>query len=158
MKILGIDPGCTGAIAILDTADGEAHTFDTPVTTGKINGKNRTLYQPDAMIDLIRQCLPIDLAVIEHQQVMGKEGVVSAFSIGYGYALWIMALVSLKIPREIIKPIDWKRIMLQGRDKELSRQRAIELFPGLSGELKLKKHHGRAEALLLCEYGRRLWK
>jgi crossover junction endodeoxyribonuclease RuvC len=89
---------------------------------------------------------------------MGKEGVVSAFSIGYGYALWIMALVSLKIPREVIKPADWKRIMLQGRDKELARQRAIELFPALTSELTLKKHHGRGEALLLAEYGRRLWK
>jgi len=55
-----------------------------------------------------------------------------------------------------IKPADWKRIMLLGRDKDDCRARAIELFPTLLSQLQMKKHHNRAEAILLAEYGRRL--
>ncbi len=40
---------------------------------------------------------------------------------------------------------------LRWKDKEASRLRAQQLFP--SADLRLKKHHGRAEALLLAAYG-----
>jgi len=39
--------------------------------------------------------------------------------------------------------------------KNLSRLKAIELFPGAAEALKLKGSHNRAEALLICEWGRR---
>ena len=42
-----------------------------------------------------------------------------------------------------------------GSDKEASRVGALQLFPSQAEELKLKKHHGRAEALLLAEFLRR---
>lgn len=50
-----------------------------------------------------------------------------------------------------------KKEMLAGRGKEkdASRLRALELFPHLQEELKLKKHHNRADALLIAEWGRR---
>lgn len=58
---------------------------------------------------------------------------------------------------EIINPQVWKRAMMPGeaRDKDAARQKAIQLFPSVAEELKLKKHHNRAEALLLAEWGRR---
>ena len=59
-KILGIDPCCTGGCATIATEKGDVKIFDTPVTNDKVNGQNRTLYQPEEMIGLIRQCLPVD--------------------------------------------------------------------------------------------------
>ena len=45
-----------------------------------------------------------------------------------------------------------------GKDKDASRLRAIQLFPVVANRLDRKKDDGRAEALLLAEYGRRLRK
>jgi hypothetical protein len=40
-------------------------------------------------------------------------------------------------------------------EKDESRLKALQLFPQCADNLKLKKHHGRAEALLMAEYLRR---
>lgn len=58
---------------------------------------------------------------------------------------------------EIVNPQVWKRAMMPGeaREKDAARQKALQLFPQAAEELKLKKHHNRGEALLLCEWGRR---
>ncbi len=44
---------------------------------------------------------------------------------------------------------------LAGKTKEDSRALAIQLFPALAEELKRVKDEGRAESLLIAEYGRR---
>lgn len=44
-------------------------------------------------------------------------------------------------------------LMRQHSDKEQSRQKALELMPSAAKWLQLKRHHGRAEALLLALYG-----
>ena len=36
--------------------------------------------------------------------------------------------------------------------KDESRARALELFPAAVDYLRLKKHHGRADALLIADY------
>jgi hypothetical protein len=46
----------------------------------------------------------------------------------------------------------------QGKEKSAARFKAMALFPSMAEHLKLVKHDGRAEALLLAEYGRRLRK
>ena len=45
----------------------------------------------------------------------------------------------------------WKRALGLGKDKEQARLRAMQLFAG--ADLRRKKDHGRAEALLLAWYG-----
>jgi hypothetical protein len=58
---------------------------------------------------------------------------------------------------ELVNPQTWKRQMMPGeaRDKNAARLKAIQLFPSVADDLKLVKHHNRAEALLLAEWGRR---
>ena len=47
----------------------------------------------------------------------------------------------------------WKKYFgLVKTDKEASRQKALELFPAAARFLSLKKHHGRAEAILIAHY------
>ncbi len=155
MRIIGIDPGLTGAVSLVDTASGAYSIYDCPTLTIQKGSEGKQFYGPDLAANLLRDLLPIDFAVIEAQQVMGIEGRVSAFTIGYGYAMWLSLLAAFGIKREIVKPADWKRAMLLGRDKTDSRLRAIELFPALSQQLRFKKDHSRAEALLLAEFGLR---
>jgi crossover junction endodeoxyribonuclease RuvC len=54
-----------------------------------------------------------------------------------------------------VTPQRWKKTMLdgQGKDKDAARFKAQALFPQI--ELHLKKHDGRADALLIAEFARR---
>ena len=89
---------------------------------------------------------------LEKAQPMPGQGVVSMFHTGYGFGLWEALIVSfVDVPYTLVPPTRWKRVLALGKDKEESRQRAMQLFP--TADLHLKKHHGRAEALLLAYYG-----
>jgi hypothetical protein len=56
----------------------------------------------------------------------------------------------------IVEPSAWKKFhKLHGKDKEGSRQRALQLFPEADALLARKLDHGRAEAALLALYGAR---
>jgi hypothetical protein len=59
-----------------------------------------------------------------------------------------------EVPLTIIEPTAWKNFHgLRGGEKEASRQRALQLFPGAHALLARKRDHGRAEASLLALYG-----
>ena len=62
-------------------------------------------------------------------------------------------MAALQMPYTTVRPVIWKRALGLGKDKEACRLRAMQLF--LSADLRLKKHHGWAEALLLALYGQR---
>ena len=53
-----------------------------------------------------------------------------------------------------VRPQVWKKALGVTSDKNTSLALARELFP--EAVLDLKKHHGKAEALLIAEYARRL--
>ena len=91
---------------------------------------------------------------------MPKQGVSSSFCFGEGKGMWEGILAALNIPVELVSPQRWKKEIMadQGKDKSAARFKAMALFPSLADQLKLVKHDGRAEALLLAEYGRRLRK
>ena len=76
----------------------------------------------------------------------------------YGRAVGaIEAAITLSgIPVTIVEPSMWKRFWrLPGKDKESSRQQALQLFPAAHAALARKKDHGRAEASLIALYGAR---
>mgnify|MGYP001603293755 CR=1 FL=1 len=84
-------------------------------------------------------------------------GALPNFQLGLGYGLWWGIVLSLGFRLERVAPIAWRSIMLRGlpAGKESGRLRACELFPAYADNLRLKKHHGRADSALLAEYGRR---
>ena len=75
------------------------------------------------------------------------------FTCGLGMGVWLGILAALALPHSRVRPQVWKKALGLSKDKEAARLRAMQLFPG--AELRLKKHHGRAEALLLARYGQR---
>ena len=150
MKILGIDPGIRGGLAIIEIIDGTAPQLitvsDIPVTG--VGAKERV--DVLAIRTWIAAHQP-QHALIERAQAMPKQGASSGFK--YGRAVGaIEATVALcSIPVEIIEPTVWKRFhRLPGKDKEAARQRALQLFPGAHTFFSLKKHHQRAEAALIA--------
>jgi crossover junction endodeoxyribonuclease RuvC len=90
--------------------------------------------------------------LIEESQAMPGQGVRSTWTTGYGYGLWLGVLGALGLAHTRIRPAVWKRRLGLTSDKEQARLRAQQLFP--SADLRRKRDHGRAEALLLAWYGR----
>jgi crossover junction endodeoxyribonuclease RuvC len=151
---IGIDPGLSGAIAAI-LPDSTIEFHDMPVLTVK----GRQILNYAGLAHIVRRysgdgdCM----ATIELVGAMPGQGVSSMFKFGQCYGAALATLASLQIPYQCITPPVWKRsYRLVGCEKDEARARALELFPQCVGDLKLKKHHGRADALLLAEYGRRM--
>lgn len=148
-RIIGIDPGLGGAVAILGSR--EAIVFDTPTITV---GKKREYNVPE-MADILR-CWRPDHVYIEKVHSMPKQGVASSFNFGKGFGLWLGIVAALGVPYTLVTPQRWKGKMLDGqrRGKGDARLRATQLFPELADSLTRVKDDGRAEALLIAAYGR----
>ena len=157
---VGIDPGFKGAVAIIE--DDRIRLVDTP--TIKLTQSRKDYLIPE-MVGIFDPYMsqegiivwPMRVA-IEKVHSMPRQGVASAFTFGKGYGIWLGILATLGIPYEEVTPQRWQGAMLDGmqRGKDANRLRAMQLFPGESDKLNLKKHDGRADALLLAEYRRRL--
>jgi len=149
---IGIDPGLAGAFAVL-APDGTLQALcDTPTLTLRTSRGTKQEYDVPGMCGLLQPYAGAGLhAMIESSQALPHQGVTSTWTTGYGYGLWLGILGALQIPYTPIRPVVWKKAFSLGKDKEASRLRAQQLFP--SADLRLKKHHGRAEALLLAYHG-----
>lgn len=159
MIYIGIDPGLSGAVAVI--GDVPLEVTDTPTALVEGDSTKRKYLVP-AMAALLK---PYSyngdvLAVLENVHSMPKQGVASSFCFGEGKGMWEGILAAYGIPTELVSPQRWKKEIMadQGKDKSAARFKAMALFPSFAGQLKLVKHDGRAEALLMAEYARRLRK
>jgi crossover junction endodeoxyribonuclease RuvC len=153
--ICAIDPGLSGALAILDTDGTLVAMHDTPTLTLRLARGTKQTYDIPGMCGILEPYAGAGLHVlIEESQCMPGQGVRSMFTIGYGYGLWLGILAALALPYTPVRPAVWKKACGLGKDKEHTRLRAQQLFP--SADLRRKKDHGRAEALLLAWYGQRV--
>lgn len=147
---LGIDPGLSGAIAMLD-CDGKARFVrDLPV----IRDKSLAWIDGGELQSLIlneRSGQPIT-AMIERVSAMPKQGVSSSFQFGVGFGSVLGLLQAMHIPIEFITPGTWKKSYGLDSDKKAALHKARLLYPEM--ELHLAKHDGRAEALLIARYAR----
>jgi Holliday junction resolvasome RuvABC endonuclease subunit len=150
MKILGIDPGIHGGLAVVDIVDGVAPTLLAAIDVPTVGVKAKERVDVLAIRTWITMHQP-DHAAIERGGSMPKQGVASTFK--YGRAIGsIEATVALcGVPYTLIEPSVWKRRHgLYGADKEASRQLALQLFPSAAVLLARKKDHGRSEAMLIA--------
>lgn len=151
MIYLGIDPGLDGALAAI-VPDG-LEVYDTPTYRDE-KGKRR--YSTARMSKVLASLKERGLmfATIEAVHAMPGQGVTSMFSMGYGLGLWHALFVAHEIAWDAVSPQRWKKAFGLDSDKDKSRTLAQSLFPGEF--FNRKKDHGRAEAALIAEYGRRV--
>jgi len=150
MKILGIDPGVRGGLAIVEINDGVAprlvDAIDIPVTG--VGAKEHV----DVLA--IRTWIVAHQpqhSLIERAQAMPKQGASSGFKYGRAAGAIEAVLACCEIPMTVIEPTAWKKFHgLRGGDKEAGRQRALQLFPAAHALLARKKDHGRGEAALIA--------
>lgn len=143
-QVLAIDPGVNGAYAILDFEGrfmkcDELPRFDKLVNAVEL-GNVLASFSPER-------------AVIEKVGAMPKQGVSSVFTFGTAYGVCIGVCGGAGVPLAYATPAKWKaHFRLLNKPKDMAREVAIRLFPEAAPHLNLKKHHGRADALLLARY------
>src|SRR5437016_6522332 len=155
MLFCGIDPGLSGAVAILAADSALVALHDTPVLTISIRRGTRQEYDTPGLVALLAPYAgPQTQAIIEEAQAMPGQGTRSMFTIGLGMGVWLGILATLELAHTRVRPSVWKKALGLTSDKEQARLRAMQLFP--TADLRRKRDHGRAESLLLAYYGQRL--
>jgi len=143
LPVAGIDPGQTGAIALIDV-NGEVSVHRMP----------RTELQLAALLREVRE--NVELVTIEEQHAFPRQGVVSTFNHGYHYGWLVGAASVLGGGLQLMSAQEWKkRVGILGAidQKAASRQRAAALFPSLRDVLKKRSSHGISDAVLIAVAG-----
>lgn len=152
MLTLGIDPGITGALAIIDQ-HGDIVLLEELPTLSNGQGRVKRSIDPAGLCHLLRIYAP-DIRAAWIEQVSGRpgQGVASVFSLGHSAGAIAGVIAALGIPHHPVTPTTWKRAAgLPTADKEEARALATRLFPAVP--LHRKRDHNLAEALLIAWYG-----
>lgn len=145
MYFIGIDPGKSGALAVIDD---EGYVWNT-----------KTFNESDYAIVLNELAsAPNVRVVLEHVGAMPGQGSVSMFNFGANFGFIKGLLAANNLPYELVRPQKWKRMFSCTSDKNTSVEVAHRLFPDVDLRRTTrcsKPHDGIAEALLMAEYCRR---
>ena len=149
--IIGIDPGITGAIVLIQSDGTFVDAIPTPsIKTGKASRVNAAAihgfidqYQP-----MIKHCY------IEQVGAMTGQGVSSTFSFGHSAGVVEGLIAGMGIPYSKITPQAWKKAYnLIGKDKDAARSRAVELYPSLRLLDQKGKGQAIADAIFIARHG-----
>lgn len=160
--MIGVDPGLSGAIAFLRTTDRKLHVYDMPTYTKLNSRKEIEIGTLVALIKPFIHSYSRPVAIIEDVSAMtyvdrfGQkrgQGAAASFAFGKSFGIILAVLETLGVNYMTVKPAVWKAQMNLSSDKELSRKLALKIYPRNEKDFALKKHDGRAEAALLCEFG-----
>ena len=150
MIYIGIDPGKSGAYAIIAESETGKSVFAYPWDD---------MFFAMEMASIMQRKAEGIVAAVEKVGAMKGQGVTSMFSFGK-YAGYIEGVLNaLGIPYQLIPPATWKReYSLIGKDKKASIAVCKHLFPNVDLKRTDKcktDSDGLAESLLLAEYARR---
>lgn len=154
MIIFGIDPGQTGAIAVLH--DGEVKQVIDMPTTARLHGKGQQVDAYTLTSELLAAASGHNqrLAIIEAVSAMPGQGVSSTFRFGEALGVVLGVLGALQIPVSWASPVRWKKAAgLYGKDKDAARTLALQLHPEAGDMLTRKKDIGRADAICIAHFG-----
>ena len=153
MRIIGIDPGLSGAIAILDN-NKVVGIYDMPVMAeGK---KNKRQLNSAQLVNIIKdntQGSEEKAVVVEQVNAMPGQGVTSMFNFGQTFGAIKGICAALNLPIFFVRPTKWKKhFELINSSKDSSRTKAIEMYPSLSNQLSKKKDVNKSDAILIARY------
>ena len=155
MIIIGIDPGITGAISVLENKK-VIEVYDTPTM---IDGKkNKRQVNGAQVTNIIKENLNKDkdkevVVVVEHVNAMPGQGVTSMFNFGQSFGVIKGICSALSLPIYFVRPAKWKKhFNLIKTNKDASRTKVIQIYPGVSSKLSRKKDSNKADAILIARY------
>ena len=153
MKIIGIDPGLSGAIAILKN-NKVLSIFEIPVMSeGK---KNKRQLNSAQLVKLLKDNILENeevSVVVEQVNAMPGQGVTSMFNFGQTFGAIKGICAALGLPIFFVRPAKWKKHFdLINSSKDASRTKAIEMYPSLSDQLSKKKDVNKSDAILIARF------
>ncbi|EPC6068882.1 crossover junction endodeoxyribonuclease RuvC [Enterobacter hormaechei] len=147
--VLGIDPGCSGALVLVTERGGYIDHLAMP--TIKVGTKSRV--NGAAVAAWVRQ-YGITHAYLEQVGAMPGQGTASMFTFGHAAGVAEGILQGLNIPYTLVTPQAWKKSAgLIGSDKDAARSRATQLYPELRALDAKAKGQAIADALLIARFG-----
>lgn len=174
--IIGIDPGVTGACALLRDPctdpkrgaighPGHISIFDLPILQiGKAKWLDAKAFS-DSLEHVLGSYDRLDvLAFVEHLHAFPQMGTVAAFSKGMSLGSVVATLQSHNIAFELVTPLTWKKhfglLAPKGTPdnerKRMALSAARTRYPAV--KLEREKDHNRAEALMIATYGLARWR
>jgi len=157
MIVIGIDPGLTGALAMIGPRKEYLKLADIPVMK-RLGPKAEVKNQVNgAALEEILRAWTEDydkneiVAFIETPIAFPGQHVATIASAFLTAGIIEGVLSARHFVHQLVRPADWKKAMALSKDKDQARARAIRLYP--EAPLALAKHHNRAEALLIARYG-----
>ena len=153
MKIIGIDPGLSGAIAILEN-NKVIKIFEMPVMAeGK---KNKRQLNSAQLVKLLKNNISENeevSVIVEQVNAMPGQGVTSMFNFGQTFGAIKGICAALELPIFFVRPSKWKKhFELINSSKDSSRTKAIEMYPKLSNQLAKKKDVNKSDAILIARF------
>ena len=176
MRILGIDPGISGACSLYCPDEAVPNVdwmFDLPAIG---DGNKKELHYSEiakliwslkpnvAFIEQVNAFVPKKKN--EETGVMEADpwGATSVFRFAGSYFALRAIVACLDIPLRTVPPGTWKAAFnLKGKKKkggtdDAARQLVLQRYPNCAQYLKFKYHQHRAEAYLIAVYGARIWR
>ena len=165
MKFLGIDPGLSGAVALIDDDAKIIWLDDMP--TLKLTKTRREIDAREFADWLEGEAATstdapwIDCrAVIESPGVRPGQSAQSGVKTGVGWGTLVGILVALKIPYETVTPQRWQKAILgnvdRGASKDRSRAFCQREYP--SADLGKRRTQDRSDALCIARYAWAKWR
>jgi len=153
MKIIGIDPGLSGAIAVMHDKK-VMNMYDMPVMAeGK---KNKRQLNSSQLVNIIKENINEDedtIVVVEQVNAMPGQGVTSMFNFGQTFGAIKGVCAALRLPIFFVRPSKWKKhFELINSSKDASRTKVIEMYPALSSQLAKKRDVNKSDAVLIAKF------
>lgn len=164
MLFFGIDPGLYGAIGVIEDSNPPrvVDVFDFPLIQVEVNGKVKNQIDRAATYRIfsafrghVRHAFIELISGMPPQRKTNKDGSdafmggASNLNLGINFDIPQTICVCCGIPYTLIPPFVWKRYVQVSSVKDSSRMRASQIFPAGCHHWPLKKHDGRAEAVLI---------
>ena len=153
MKIIGIDPGLSGAIAVMED-NKVLNLFDIPVMSeGK---KNKRQLNSALLVSLLKENIVSHeevAVVVEQVNAMPGQGVTSMFNFGQTFGAIKGVCAALDLPIFFVRPSKWKKhFELINSSKDASRTKVIEMYPSFAEKLSKKKDVNKSDAILIARF------
>ena len=155
---IGIDPGLSGAVVALNSEGKVIRSTKAPVYKTARQGTRYNLKEMLHLLKGLQKISPLTFCCIEKSQSRPTDSRPAAWTTGCGFGYWQMALVSLDIPYEIVRPKQWQKLLFvpgKAPPKELSIRTAKQLIPDLNllpTPRCRKEDHNLSDAGLIALY------
>ena len=155
---VGIDPGVTGAISLLQGLD-LINVWDIPNKAAE-SGTGKAIDQEELFNILFHKVLIKGSSTDDYQIAVERvwsrpnQSCVATFSLGRSYGAILGCLTAFAFSRvATVLPQSWQAAAgLIGKDKNAARKTAIGLYPDHADLFRRVKDHDRADAALIARY------